>query len=115
MVETQQNLSNEQIVRAIEAEYPDLSPQHQLAVAMIVWQVKKEAGGAPEATSGTLDSSQIQQSYMRLQSLLEQQAAVAEELDQLAAGSPCEFEPKHIWILIRAIKAQSRIVDLVLP
>ncbi|MCU0716983.1 MAG: hypothetical protein MUD03_12730 [Pirellula sp.] len=120
MVETQHTLSNDQIIRAIEAEYPELPPQHQLAMAMIVRQEgiirqqENEPASAPRLTAESPDRSCIQQSYMRLQSLMEQQAAVAEELDQLAAGSPCEFEPNQIWILIRAIKAQSRIVDLVI-
>jgi hypothetical protein len=114
MVETQHTLSNEQIIRAIEAEYPELPPQHQLAMAMIVRQEEYELTSAPKSAGQSPDRSCIQQSYMRLQSLMEQQAAVAEELDQLAAGSPCEFEPNQIWILIRAIKAQSRIVDLVI-
>ncbi|XZE35523.1 hypothetical protein SH501x_001023 [Pirellulaceae bacterium SH501] len=115
MLETQQTLSNEQIIRAIETEYPALSPQHQLAMAMILWQESNEPASAPKNAQRSIDRSSIQHAYMRLQSLLEQQAAVAEELNQLAAGAPCEFEPNQIWILIRAIKAQSRIVDLLIP
>jgi hypothetical protein len=49
---------------------------------------------------------------MRLQSIDDQHAAVAAELDEIASTSPCEFEPKHVWTLIRAIKVQSQFVDL---
>ena len=49
---------------------------------------------------------------LRMQSLDDQHAAVANELDQLASTQPCEFEPKHVWTLIRAIKIQSQFVDM---
>ncbi len=42
----------------------------------------------------------------------DQQAAVAEELDTLASSNPCEFSPKHVWTLIRAIKVQKQSLDL---
>lgn len=41
----------------------------------------------------------------------DQQAAVAEELDSLASSHPCEFSPKHVWTLIRAIKVQKQALD----
>jgi hypothetical protein len=47
-----------------------------------------------------------------MQSLEDQHAAVSNELDELATGEPCEFAPKHVWTLIRAIKVQSQFVDL---
>jgi hypothetical protein len=50
--------------------------------------------------------------HLKIQSLDDQHAAVALELDSLAQTEPCEFEPKHIWTLIRAIKVQSQFVDL---
>jgi len=49
---------------------------------------------------------------LKIQSLDDQHAAVALELDSLAQTEPCEFEPKHVWTLIRAIKVQSQLVDL---
>ena len=49
---------------------------------------------------------------LKIQSLDDQHAAVALELDTLASTEPCEFEPRHVWTLIRAIKVQSQFVDL---
>ena len=49
---------------------------------------------------------------LKMQSIDDQHAAVAYELDQLALTQPCEFEPKHVWTLIRAIKVQSQFVDM---
>lgn len=115
MIETVHNYSNEMILQAISAELPALEPQLQLAVAMILRQETLGQSGAADTMQDELSGHQIQSAYLRLQSLIDQQSAVAQELDELAAGSPCEFEPNQIWILIRAIKAQSRLVDLIIP
>ena len=56
---------------------------------------------------GLLDEVQL-----RMHSIDDQHAAVANELDQLALTQPCEFEPKHVWTLIRAVKVQSQFVDM---
>ena len=56
--------------------------------------------------------SLLDEIQLRLQSIDDQHAAVANELDQLALTQPCEFEPKHVWTLIRAIKVQSQFVDM---
>lgn len=49
---------------------------------------------------------------LRMHSIDDQHAAVAMELDELALTQPCEFNPKHVWTLIRAIKVQSMFVDM---
>jgi hypothetical protein len=51
---------------------------------------------------------------VELQVATEQHAAVSAELDQLAETSPCEFSPDHVWTLVRAIKAQSRFLQMYL-
>lgn len=44
----------------------------------------------------------------------DQHAAVADELDSLAATSPCDFSPAHVFTLVRAIKIQSQVLNLYL-
>ena len=51
---------------------------------------------------------------MRLQAATDQHAAMTEELDGLAASDPLQFSPEQIWILIRAIKVQSQILEMYL-
>lgn len=51
---------------------------------------------------------------LQLQSATDQHAAVSEELDQLASTQPCEFSPDHVWTLVRAIKVQSRFLQMYL-
>ena len=54
----------------------------------------------------------LKESQLKMQSLDDQHAAVSNELGELASTEPCEFQPKHVWTLIRAIKVQSQFVDL---
>lgn len=49
---------------------------------------------------------------LRLQAATDQHAAMTEELDNLARSDPRKFTPDQIWILIRAIKVQSQILQL---
>ena len=49
---------------------------------------------------------------IRLQAATDQHAAMTEELESLAASDPRNFQSEQIWILIRAIKVQSQILEL---
>ena len=49
---------------------------------------------------------------LRLQAATDQHAAMTEELECLARSDPQKFNPDQIWILIRAIKVQSQILQL---
>jgi hypothetical protein len=49
---------------------------------------------------------------LRLQSLTDQHAAMTEELELLAQEQPAELSPEGVWALFRAIKTQSRVLDL---
>jgi len=49
---------------------------------------------------------------LRLQAATDQHAAMTEELECLARSDPQKFSPDQIWILIRAIKVQSQILQL---
>ena len=49
---------------------------------------------------------------MRLQAATDQHAAMTEELESLANSDPREFTPDQIWVLIRAIKVQSQVLQL---
>ncbi|MCI0361272.1 MAG: hypothetical protein L0211_22550, partial [Planctomycetaceae bacterium] len=49
---------------------------------------------------------------LRLQAATDQHAAMTEELESLAKSDPHRFTPDQIWVLIRAIKVQSQILQL---
>jgi hypothetical protein len=49
---------------------------------------------------------------LRLQAVTDQHAAMTEELEDLARSDPQKFCPDQVWILIRAIKVQSQILQM---
>jgi hypothetical protein len=49
---------------------------------------------------------------LKLQLATDQHAAMTEELESLARSDPRRFSPEQIWVLIRAIKVQSQILQL---
>ena len=49
---------------------------------------------------------------LRLQAATDQHAAMTEELESLAKSDPSRFSPDQVWVLIRAIKVQSQILQL---
>lgn len=65
-----------------------------------------------------LDDAQLAAAWkemdLRLQAATDQHAAMTEELECLARSDPQRFSADQIWILIRAIKVQSQILQLYL-
>jgi hypothetical protein len=49
---------------------------------------------------------------IRLQAATDQHAAMTAELEELARTDPNSFSMDQVWILIRAIKVQSQILQL---
>ena len=49
---------------------------------------------------------------LKVQAATDQHAAVTEELEALAASDPEKFSEDQIWVLIRAIKVQSQILQM---
>jgi len=49
---------------------------------------------------------------IRLQAATDQHAAMTEELEALSQASPDNFSMDQIWVLIRAIKVQSQVLQL---
>ena len=52
--------------------------------------------------------------YLRMQATADQHAAMTEELDCLTRADPKRFTADQIWVLIRAIKVQSQILQMYL-
>jgi len=48
----------------------------------------------------------------RLEAATDQHAAVAAELNQIAGDGPVQFTPDQLWVLLRAVKVQSQILEL---
>ena len=98
-----------QLIEQLQRQLPKSSDRQVACLAMLLCDRDPllKCLADLEAFSCLLDEIQL-----RMQSIDDQHAAVAFELDQLALTQPCEFEPKHVWTLIRAIKVQSQFVDM---
>ena len=53
-----------------------------------------------------------QEMGLRLQAATDQHSAMTEELEELSRSDPKEFNSEQVWVLIRAIKVQSQILQL---
>ncbi|MEQ1826439.1 MAG: hypothetical protein ABL921_10865 [Pirellula sp.] len=98
-----------QLVDKLHQQLPSANERRIACLAMLMCDRE------PQLTflnSNARFSSLLEEIQIKMQSIDDQHAAVATELDDLASTQPCEFEPKHVWTLIRAIKVQSQFVDL---
>ncbi len=48
----------------------------------------------------------------RLEAATDQHSAVSQELDEMCSDGPIQFTPDQLWILLRAVKVQSQILEL---
>ncbi|MDZ4850636.1 MAG: hypothetical protein SGI77_15225 [Pirellulaceae bacterium] len=98
------------LLQQIEELYPQLPPS-QLAKLLLLL-VQDCSDSIDEFTDSSSIVDRLVPLQLQLHSAQDQEAAVAEELDQLASTHPAEFSPSHVWTLIRAIKVQKQIIDL---
>jgi hypothetical protein len=49
---------------------------------------------------------------LKLQAATDQQAAMTQELENLASSDPEKSSKEQVWVLIRAIKVQSQVLQL---
>ena len=49
---------------------------------------------------------------LRLHAATDQHLAMTEELEELASSDPKKFDREQIWVLLRAIKVQSQILQM---
>lgn len=55
-----------------------------------------------------------QEMGLRLQAATDRHAAMTEELEQLSHTDPGTFTAEQIWVLVRAVKVQSQVLQLYL-
>ena len=52
-----------------------------------------------------------QQTSLKLQAATDQHAAMTQELEDLANSDPEKYSQEQVWVLIRAIKVQSQVLQ----
>ena len=81
-------------------------------VARLCLLLSNSTGDVEEFSDKTHLRSAWKEVGMKLQMVTDQHAAMTEELENLARTDPKKFTPDQIWVLIRAIKVQSQILQL---
>jgi len=100
-----------ELASRIERLQPQAPPRD---VARLCLLLSNHAENLDEFQDDRRLSQAWQEMGMRLQVTTDQHAAMTEELESLARGDPSEFRMEQVWVLIRAIKVQSQILQLYL-
>ncbi|MBX9791675.1 MAG: hypothetical protein K2Y37_22360 [Pirellulales bacterium] len=98
-----------QLAERIERLQPEVFPRDVARLCLLLANYVEDIG----QLDGDHGLTQAWQDMgIRLQAATDQHAAMTEELEQLAGLSPDDFSADQIWTLIRAIKVQSRVLQL---
>jgi hypothetical protein len=108
--ETQdRNMNCHELAARIESLQPDAMPRDVARLCLLLANFTQDL----QALS---DEQRLSAAWrdigIRLQAATDQHAAMTEELERLARTDPREFTAEQIWVLIRAIKVQSQVLQL---
>ena len=98
-----------ELAQQIEQIQPNASPQD---VARLCLLLTNEVDDLDELRERTALQDAWKQMGLQLQLATDQHAAMTQELEDLAASDPDNFSQDQIWILIRAIKVQSQVLQM---
>ena len=97
----------------LAAEIEKLQPEAQPRDVARLCLLLTNAVDSLDELSGDETLTQVWQEIgLKLQMATDQHAAMTEELEDLGRSDPMKFSPEQIWILIRAIKVQSQVLQL---
>jgi hypothetical protein len=101
----------QQLVKLIEDLQPEAPPRDVARVCLLLANMVEDIDRLAE---GDNLAEAWQEIGLRLQIATDQHAAMTEELEALANSDPQQFSAEQIWILVRAIKVQSQVLQLYL-
>jgi hypothetical protein len=102
-------MSCKELAGQIEKLQPGASPQDVARLCLLLTNTVDDLDGLRD--NRALHAA-WKQTGLKLQVATDQHAAMTEELENLAASDPKSFTQDQIWILIRAIKVQSQILQM---
>ena len=101
----------QQLASLIEDMQPEAPPRDVARLCLLLTNLVDNTDEL--SNEGKLSDAWSEMS-LRLQMATDQHAAMTEELEALANSDPKQFTPEQIWILVRAIKVQSQVLQLYL-
>ncbi len=99
----------QELATRIQEIQPDAAP---LDVARLCLLLTNAVEQVEELDDAERLSEAWQETNLKLQAATDQHAAMTAELEELASGDPQQFSPEQVWVLIRAIKVQSQVLQL---
>lgn len=99
----------QELAKQIEKLQPDASPQDVARLCLLLTNTIQDLEDLREKR--TLQDA-WKRTGLKLQLASDQHAAMTQELEDLAASDPKSFSQDQIWVLIRAIKVQSQILQM---
>jgi hypothetical protein len=88
---------------------PDLSP---IDVARLALMILTRCDDPHQLQDDEALVTAWKNATFRLEAASDQHAAVTEELDAMCSQGPVQFTPDQLWILLRAVKVQSQVLEL---
>jgi len=98
-----------QLAAQVEELQPDATARD---VARLCLLLSNYVDDLDELDDETRLSEVWQDMGMRLQAATDQHAAMTAELEDLASRNPDSFSINEVWVLIRAVKVQSQVLQL---
>jgi hypothetical protein len=98
-----------ELAQRIERLQPNASPQDVARLCLLLANCECDL---ETLRDGRELSAAWKRAGLKLQVATDQHAAMTQELEDLAASDPQSFNQDQIWILIRAIKVQSQVLQM---
>jgi hypothetical protein len=104
-----QTMNCAELAEQIERIQPNASPQDVARLCLLLTN-------SIDNLDALRDQKALQDAWKRtglqLQLATDQHAAMTQELEDLAASDPEKFTQDQVWVLIRAIKVQSQVLQM---
>ncbi len=97
-----------ELIERIERIEPNLAPHE---VARFCLLLINSTDDLDTLADDSVLTAAWQEMSLRMQVATDQHEAMTEELEQLGNSDPQKFTQDQIWVLLRAIKVQSQIMD----
>ena len=101
----------QELVHKLATDSPSSDPTD---IAQMCLVVLNAVDNLDELESSEQLDTACRRASLKMQFATDQHAAMAAELEELAASDPREFSSEQIWTLVRAIKVQSQVLQLYL-
>jgi hypothetical protein len=107
--QTNNQMTCAELAQQIERLQPNASAQDVARLCLLLTNSVDELGALRDQRA--LHDA-WKRTGLKLQVATDQHAAMTQELEELAASDPKSFNQDQIWLLIRAIKVQSQVLQM---